>query len=64
MNGLEEDYIRSLSGAITGAALTNSLLRLPISGNIQVNVKDAADALGPVVKTADMMVHQMHMFLP
>ncbi|KAF5760403.1 putative QWRF family protein [Helianthus annuus] len=61
-SAVEEDYTRSLDGAIT--ALTNSLLRLPISGNVQVNVKDVAEALDSAVKTADMIAHQMQMFLP
>ncbi|KAL8267982.1 hypothetical protein R6Q59_001780 [Mikania micrantha] len=59
---LEEDYTKSLSGATT--ALSNSLLRLPVSGNVQVNIKDAAEALDSAVRTADMIVHQMQMFLP
>ncbi|KAK1424112.1 hypothetical protein QVD17_19426 [Tagetes erecta] len=59
---LEEDYTKSLSGVIT--ALTNSLLRLPINGNVQVNVKDAAEALDSAVKTTDMIVNQMQIFLP
>lgn len=33
-SALEEDYTHSLSG--TTSALTNSLLRLPVSGNVQV----------------------------
>ncbi|KAF5771935.1 putative QWRF family protein [Helianthus annuus] len=61
-SAVEKDYTRSLDGAIT--ALTNSLLRLPISGNVQVNVKDVAKALNSAVKTADMIAHQMQMFFP
>ncbi|KAK9051856.1 hypothetical protein SSX86_028484 [Deinandra increscens subsp. villosa] len=61
-SALEEDYTKSLSGAIT--ALTNSLLRLPISGSVQVNIKDAAEAVDSAVKTTDMIVHHMQTFLP
>lgn len=60
--GLEEDYTCSLSG--TTNALTNSLLRLPVTGNVQVNIKEAAEALDSAVKTTDMIVHHMQRFLP
>ncbi|PWA45602.1 hypothetical protein CTI12_AA514690 [Artemisia annua] len=61
-SALEEDYTHSLSGATN--ALTNSLLRLPVSGNVQVNIKEAAEALDSAVKTTDMIVNHMQSFLP
>ncbi|XP_076912927.1 protein ENDOSPERM DEFECTIVE 1-like [Bidens hawaiensis] len=61
-SALEDDYTNSLSGVTT--ALTNSLLRLPISGNVQVNVKEVAEALDSAVKTADMIANQMQLFMP
>ncbi|GJT33236.1 SNARE associated Golgi protein [Tanacetum coccineum] len=61
-SALEEDYIHPLSG--TTKALTNSLLWLPDSGNVQVNKKEAAEALDSAVKTTDMIVNHMQSFLP
>ncbi|XP_076922244.1 protein ENDOSPERM DEFECTIVE 1-like [Bidens hawaiensis] len=61
-SALEDDYTSSLSGVTI--ALTNSLLRLPISGNVQDNVKEVAEALDSAVKTADMIANQMQMFMP
>ncbi|CAH1423686.1 unnamed protein product [Lactuca virosa] len=61
-SGLEEDYTCSLSG--TTSALTNSLLRLPVTGNVQVNIKEAAEALDSAVKTTEMIVDHMQTFLP
>ncbi|KAL4577435.1 hypothetical protein LXL04_013544 [Taraxacum kok-saghyz] len=61
-SGLEEDYTCSLSGATN--ALTNSLLRLPVTGNVQVNIKEAAEALDSAVKTTEMIVDHMQRFLP
>nr|XP_043623085.1 protein ENDOSPERM DEFECTIVE 1-like [Erigeron canadensis] len=59
---LEEDYTCSLSGATN--ALSNSLLRLPVSGNVQVNTKEIAVALDSAAKTTDMIVHNMLSLLP
>ncbi|KAI3718543.1 hypothetical protein L6452_19420 [Arctium lappa] len=61
-SALEEDYTCSLSGATN--ALTNSLLRLPVSGNVQVNIKEAAEALDSSVKTMDTIVNDVQRFLP
>ncbi|KAL4585315.1 hypothetical protein LXL04_009933 [Taraxacum kok-saghyz] len=61
-SGLEEDYTCSLSGATK--ALTNSLLRLPVTGNVQVNIKEAAEVLDSAVKTTEMIVDHMQRFLP
>ncbi|XP_024989308.1 protein ENDOSPERM DEFECTIVE 1 [Cynara cardunculus var. scolymus] len=61
-SALEEDYTCSLSAATN--ALTNSLLRLPVSGNVQVNIKEAAEALDSSVKTMDTIIHDVQRFLP
>ncbi|XP_071709216.1 protein ENDOSPERM DEFECTIVE 1 [Rutidosis leptorrhynchoides] len=61
-SAFEEEYTCSLSGTTT--ALTNSLLSLPVTGNVQVNIKEAAEALDSAVKATDTIVDQMESFVP
>nr|XP_043623087.1 protein ENDOSPERM DEFECTIVE 1-like [Erigeron canadensis] len=57
---LEESYTCSLSGATN--ALSNSFLRIPVSGNVQVSIKETAEALDLAAKATD--IHHMISLLP
>ncbi|KAK2982380.1 hypothetical protein RJ640_012582 [Escallonia rubra] len=61
-SAFEEEYSVSLSG--TSHALFNSLLRLPISGNVQADNKEVGEALNSAIKVMEMIGDRVQSFMP
>ncbi|KAK3009121.1 hypothetical protein RJ639_014917 [Escallonia herrerae] len=61
-SAFEEEYSVSLSG--TSHALFNSLLQLPISGNVQADNKEVGEALNSAIKVMEMIGDRVQSFMP
>ncbi|KAL2473574.1 Protein ENDOSPERM DEFECTIVE 1 [Forsythia ovata] len=61
-SALEEDFSTSLSGISN--ALHNSSLRVPVSGEVQVEVKDLQEALNSAVKVMELIGSHVQRFIP
>ncbi|KAK1394815.1 DUF566 domain-containing protein [Heracleum sosnowskyi] len=61
-SALEEEHSSSLSG--TTQALVNSLVRLPVSGNVQVDIKEVGEALNSSMKLMEMISVNVEKFIP
>ncbi|CAA3028941.1 protein ENDOSPERM DEFECTIVE 1-like [Olea europaea var. sylvestris] len=61
-SALEEDYSISLSGI--SDALLNSSLRVPVSGEVQVEVKDLQEAFNSAVKVMELIGSHVQRFMP
>ncbi|XP_022892303.1 protein ENDOSPERM DEFECTIVE 1-like [Olea europaea var. sylvestris] len=61
-SALEEDFLTSLSGISN--ALLNSSLRVPVSGEVQVEVKDLQEALSSAVKVMELIVSHVLRLMP
>ncbi|CAI9773197.1 unnamed protein product [Fraxinus pennsylvanica] len=61
-SALEEDYSTSLSGISN--ALLNSSLRVPVSGEVQVKVKDLQEAFNSAVKVMELIGSHVQRFMP
>lgn len=61
-SALEEEHSSSLSG--TTQALVNSLVRLPVGGNVQVDIKEVGEALNSAMKLMEMISVNVEKFIP
>ncbi|KAL1811085.1 hypothetical protein DCAR_0623203 [Daucus carota subsp. sativus] len=61
-SALEEEHSSSLSG--TSQALINSVVRLPLGGNVQADTKEVGEALTSAMKVMETIYVQVQKFLP
>ncbi|KAL8115816.1 hypothetical protein AgCh_022351 [Apium graveolens] len=61
-SALEEEHSSSLSG--TTQALVNTLVRLPIGGNVKVDIKEVGEALNSAMKLMETISVNVEKFIP
>lgn len=59
---LEEEHSSSLSG--TTQALVNSLVRLPVGGNVQADIREVREALNSAMKVMETIDVHVQKFIP
>lgn len=61
-SALEEEYSTSLSA--TTHALSNSLVRLPVGGNVQADIREVGESLNSAIKVMEMIGIHVQSFMP
>lgn len=59
---LEGEYLPSLTGVID--ALVNASLQLPVSGNVQIDIREVREALNAALKMAETISFHLQSFMP